>query len=114
MHRYRPIFEEFPEITTVVHVHAPHLGAWSQSHRPLPINYVPGGGLGNELGVPNSNVTPREQNLPIFSPSSYLGVGQTRSLPLYRRENTFQELDNLTWTKGSHTFKIGADFRRRH
>jgi L-ribulose-5-phosphate 4-epimerase len=41
VHRYRPIFEEFPEITTVVHVHAPHLGAWSQSHRPLPINYVP-------------------------------------------------------------------------
>jgi len=79
----------------------------------VPINYVPGGGLGNELGVPNSNVTPREQNLPIFSPSSYLGVGQTRSLPLYRRENTFQELDNLTWTKGLHTFKIGADFRRR-
>ena len=48
-----------------------------------------------------------------FSPSTYLGVGQTRSLPLYRRENTFQELDNLTWTKGAHTFKIGADFRRR-
>ena len=63
--------------------------------------------------LPNSNVTPREQNLPIFSPSGYLGVGQTRSLPLYRRENTFQELDNLTWTKGTHTFKIGADFRRR-
>ena len=79
----------------------------------VPINFVPNGGLGNELGVPNSNVTPREQNLPIFSPSDYLGVGQTRSLPLYRRENTFQELDNLTWTKGTHTFKIGADFRRR-
>jgi hypothetical protein len=79
----------------------------------VPINFVSGAGLGNELGVPNSNVTPREQNLPIFSPSSYLGVGQSRSLPLYRRENTFQELDNLTWTRGAHTFKIGADFRRR-
>ena len=79
----------------------------------VPINFAPNAGLGNQLGVPNSNVTPREQNLPIFSPASYLGVGQTRSLPLYRRENTFQELDNLTWTKGSHTFKVGADFRRR-
>ncbi len=79
----------------------------------VPINFAANGGLGNELGVRNSNVTPREQNLPIFSPSSYLGVGQTRSLPLYRRENTFQELDNLSWTKGLHTFKIGADFRRR-
>ena len=34
-------------------------------------------------------------------------------MPLYRRENTFQELDNLTWTKGLYTFKLGADFRRR-
>ena len=79
----------------------------------VPINFATNGGLGNELGVPNSNVTPREQNLPIFSPAAYLGIGQTRSLPLYRRENTFQELDNLTWTKGVHTFKVGADFRRR-
>jgi Carboxypeptidase regulatory-like domain/TonB dependent receptor len=79
----------------------------------VPIDYAPGAALGNQLGIANSNVTPREQNLPIFSPASYLGIGQTRSLPLYRRENTFQELDNLTWTKGLHTFKIGADFRRR-
>jgi hypothetical protein len=79
----------------------------------VPIDFVPNGQLGNQLGVPNSNVTPREQNLPIFSPSTYLGVGQTRSLPLYRRENTFQEFDNLVWTRSSHTLKFGADFRRR-
>ena len=34
----------------------------------VPVDFVAGGGLGNQLGVPNSNVTPREQNLPIFSP----------------------------------------------
>lgn len=39
--RYRAIFQEHPDITTVVHVHAPHLGAWAQTHRTLPINYVP-------------------------------------------------------------------------
>ncbi|MEO8736168.1 MAG: TonB-dependent receptor [Edaphobacter sp.] len=79
----------------------------------VPSDYAPGAALGNKLGVPNSNVTPREQNLPIFSPSGYLGIGQTRSLPIYRRENTFEELDNLTWTKGTHTLKMGIDFRRR-
>jgi hypothetical protein len=79
----------------------------------VPVDFVENGGLGNQLGVPNSNVTIREQNLPIFSPSTYLGIGQTRSLPLYRRENTFQELDNLTWTHSSHTLKFGGDFRRR-
>ena len=79
----------------------------------VPIDFASGAGLANQLGIPNANVTPREQNLPIFSPSTYLGVGQSRSLPLYRRENTFEELDNLTWTKGSHTLKMGVDFRRR-
>ncbi len=77
------------------------------------VDYVPNGGLGNQLGVPNSNVTPLEQNLPIFSPSTYLGVGQTRSLPLDRRENTYQIFDNLVWTHGSHTLKFGFDYRRR-
>lgn len=79
----------------------------------VPVDFKANGALGNQLGVANSNVTPREQNLPIFSPSSYLGIGQTRSLPIYRRENTFQELDNLTMTRGLHTFKMGIDFRRR-
>lgn len=79
----------------------------------VPVDFAAGAGLGNQLGLANSNVTPREQNLPIFSPSTYLGTGQTRSLPIYRRENTFQELDNVTWTHGQHTLKMGIDFRRR-
>ena len=75
--------------------------------------YQPNGQLGNQLGVPNANVTPAEQNLPIFSSSSYLGIGQTRSLPIFRRENTFEYLDNMTYTVGTHTLKWGVDFRRR-
>ncbi len=39
--RFAKIFTEHDDITTVVHVHSPYLGAWSQSHRPLPIRYVP-------------------------------------------------------------------------
>jgi hypothetical protein len=75
--------------------------------------FAPGAGLANQLGIPNANVTPNEQNLTIFSPSGYLGVGQTRSLPLFRRENLFEYLDNMTLTKGGHTLKWGVDFRRR-
>jgi carboxypeptidase family protein len=75
--------------------------------------YQPNGQLGNQLGVPNANVTPNEQNLPIFSPASYIGIGQTRSLPIFRRENTFQYIDNMTFTTGAHTLKWGVDFRRR-
>ncbi len=75
--------------------------------------YAPGNALGNKLGIANSNVTPNEQNLPIFSPSNYFGIGQTRSLPIFRRENTFQYVDNMSSTVGKHTLKWGADFRRR-
>ena len=75
--------------------------------------FQPGAQLGNKLGVPNANVTPDEQNLPIFSPANYLGIGQTRSLPIFRRENTFEYVDNMTYTQGNHTLKWGADFRRR-
>ena len=75
--------------------------------------FAPGAALGNQLGVPNANVTPNEQNLPIFSPSSYIGIGQTRSLPIFRRENTFQYVDNITYNTGTHTIKAGVDFRRR-
>jgi hypothetical protein len=31
----------------------------------------------------------------------------------YRRENTFQYLDGMTWTRGRHTLKFGGDIRRR-
>lgn len=75
--------------------------------------YAPGQALGNQLGVPNSNATPAEQNLPIFSPSSYIGIGQTRSLPIFRRENTYQIVDNMSFNSGAHTLKWGLDFRRR-
>jgi ribulose-5-phosphate 4-epimerase/fuculose-1-phosphate aldolase len=39
--RYTKIFERHPDITTVSHVHSPYLGAWAQTHRTLPIRYVP-------------------------------------------------------------------------
>ena len=39
--RYDKLFAEFPEVTTISHVHSPALGAWAQTHRTLPIRYVP-------------------------------------------------------------------------
>ncbi|HWD98534.1 MAG TPA: hypothetical protein VG345_05845, partial [Bryobacteraceae bacterium] len=69
--------------------------------------------LGDELGVANSNPNALQTGLPIFSPSGYSGTGMSRSLPIYRRENTFEELDNMTWTRGKHTIRFGVDVRRR-
>lgn len=54
----------------------------------------------------------------VFSPSgltsgsnSFTALGSGG--PNLNIENTFQVSDNLTWTRGSHSFKMGADFRRR-
>lgn len=74
----------------------------------------PGVNLGNLLGVRNSNTHPLQTALPIFSPGAgYTGIGHSRSLPIFRRLNMFQYLDNATWTRGAHTLKFGASIIRR-
>src|SRR5204863_788476 len=74
---------------------------------------VNGGSLGNQLGVPNSNTNPLQSLIPIFSPANFTGIGQSRSLPIFRRENTYQVIDGLTVTRGKHAVKFGGDVRRR-
>jgi len=39
--RYLKLFREHADITSISHVHSPSLGAWAQTHRTLPIRYVP-------------------------------------------------------------------------
>ncbi len=39
--RYTKLFQTHADVTTISHVHTPHLGAWAQTHRTLPIRYVP-------------------------------------------------------------------------
>jgi hypothetical protein len=69
--------------------------------------------LGNLLGVPNANQHETAQAFPIFSPAGFTGVGHSRSLPIFRRENTFQYVGNVTISQGAHTLKTGFDMRRR-
>jgi hypothetical protein len=77
-------------------------------------DYEPGGpNYGNLLGIPNANSHPLHTQLPIINLGQYTGVGHSRSLPIFRRSNTFQYIDNMTYTNGSHTFKFGGDVRRR-
>lgn len=39
--RYTKLFQVHPDVTTISHVHSLYLGAWAQTHRTLPIRYVP-------------------------------------------------------------------------
>ncbi len=77
------------------------------------VSAAPGGTLGNDLGVRNANTHPLQSVFPIFSPSGYTGVGHSRSLPIFRRSNSFQYTDNVTYTAGAHTLKFGVNFIRR-
>lgn len=70
--------------------------------------------LGVKLGIPNANQQDQQNGISIFSPTGYTGIGHSRSLPILRRENTFQYVGNLVFTGNNHTIKTGLDVRRRH
>lgn len=74
---------------------------------------APGAKLGEKLGVRNSNQGPNSDGLPIFSPAGYTGIGQTRSLPIIRFEDTYNPALAFTNLRGRHTIKFGADTRQR-
>ena len=94
---------------------------------PTLINEVRTGFTGNRLGIglgaitastmareigmtglppmPDGNAAP---NVQIKGFQSTGGTGTSSSHP---RNHTFQVLDTLTWTKGTHTLKFGGDYR---
>ena len=106
-------------VADYVHVFSPHLvNDLRVGFSRFVVNYTAEGatqGLnqGNLLGVPNSNTNSFQNMLPIFSPAGFLGIGDSRSVPIYRRMNTFQYIDGMTWTHGDHTIKFGGDVTRR-
>ncbi len=73
-----------------------------------------GAKLGEKLGVKGSNQGPNSDGIPIFSPAGYTGIGQTRSLPIIRTQDTFHPSVNMTWIKGAHNIRFGGEARKRH
>jgi hypothetical protein len=53
---------------------------------------------------------PAGNAVPNFKISGFTSTGGTGSS--IGKNNTFQFLDNLSWTKGTHAFKFGGDYRR--
>jgi hypothetical protein len=74
---------------------------------------APGAQLGEKLGVRGSNQGPQADGIPIFSPGGYFGIGQTRSLPIIRIENTFNPRADVTKLLGKQSLKFGFEARRR-
>src|SRR4029453_11622258 len=70
-------------------------------------------GLGEQLGIPNSNQVPQSHGVPIFTITGYSGTGGPSSIPTIRLENTFNPAANFSLMRGRHTFKFGMNLIRR-
>jgi len=46
---------------------------------------------------------------PIIVPSGYFGEGNSRGEPQIRREHLWENIGSITWQKGKHNLKFGAD-----
>ena len=62
---------------------------------------VPGGGISGLDAFPNIT----------FDNDLGLNIGPDGSAPQYSVQNTYQLVDNISWTKGKHTVKFGFDGR---
>lgn len=66
----------------------------------------------SQLGIPNVNITADNSGFPQIGISGFSTLGDTAFFPLVELENVYQWLDNVTFVRGSHTFKAGVDFKR--
>ena len=66
-------------------------------------------------GIRNLNrpEIPFSSGLPSINISGFSAIGELTFLPYINIINTFQYIDNLSYIKGKHSLKVGADVRRR-
>jgi len=100
-----------------VHIFGPDLvlelraGYLRYALQSLPINY--GSNISQQLGIPNANFSLQSSGLTAFIPAGYRGLGDSNFIPELDYNNTFQYNGDVTRISGPHTFKFGADLRRR-
>src|SRR5262249_17154667 len=69
--------------------------------------------LAEANGLHGVNLDERSSGLPIMYLDAYTGMGGDDWKPLYFKNTFWQLNDTLTHTTGHHTFKLGAEYRRR-
>jgi hypothetical protein len=63
-------------------------------------------------GLPDAGVTPFNNGAPQVAVTGYTTIGGPTNLPQGRHDNNYNYIENITYTKGSHTFKAGVDYLR--
>jgi hypothetical protein len=76
-----------------------------------PANY--GQNVSDMVGIPNANRGNLETSgLANIGINGYNNLGNSNWIPELSADNTFQLADSVSWIRGKHTIKLGADFRR--
>ena len=57
-------------------------------------------------------VTGAQSELPTITVTGFVSLGAPTNVPRGRVSSAYQFVDNLTWTRGAHTFKAGGEYRR--
>ncbi len=61
-------------------------------------------------GLTDAGVTPFNNGAPQITMTGYVTIGGATNLPQGRHDNNYNYIENMTWTKGSHTMKWGIDY----
>ena len=77
----------------------------------LPVNY--GKNYSQQLGLNGINVDSDSSGLAIVSMSGLTNLGDWTYIPLLTSNNLFQETGSISYLRGAHNIKMGADLRRR-
>lgn len=83
-------------------------GGWTGSHTGTSTG-LPASVIASELGLQTAGPLPPGDASPEFKISGFQTMGSSASS--ISQTSTFQVLDNLTLTKGKHTYKFGVDYR---
>jgi hypothetical protein len=70
-----------------------------------------GASLNRQVGLPELSSNPRDFGLSFITITGFSPLGDEFNNPQQSAVNTFQFLDNLSYVRGQHFFKFGADFR---
>ncbi|MGH9674954.1 MAG: carboxypeptidase regulatory-like domain-containing protein, partial [Bryobacteraceae bacterium] len=62
-------------------------------------------------GLSHASTDPAIQGSPSISITGFTGLGDDSGLPLIRRNNTYQLVDNFSFNKGRHFMKVGGEVR---
>ena len=70
-----------------------------------------GTSINHQLGLPELSSNPRDWGLSLISVNGFSPLGDEYTSPEHGVTNTYQFVDNLTWTHGRHLVKFGTDIR---